>query len=708
MFGVSFATPVFLYGLAAIAIPIVIHLLFKARKQTVVFSSVQFILQSLVRKSSRIRFKELLLLLLRIAMFALVVLAFAKPSRGSAAIPRRWGSLNLVIVLDDSYSMAYDEDVTKRFELARRAALEEIQKLETGDRVGIVGLRAGRGVPVRLTPNFKAAAGAVRGMEVSSEPGRLADGIRRAEALLKDSQAAHKRIVMISDFQRASWIGLEPAVGELPKGIAVTAIPTRHGRSANLAVADVRASGWGWTQGRRLELTARVANYGGRPARDVSVSLHMEGREVQGCRLDVGAGEIAEARFSCRPEGAEAVGWVEIGESDQLPADYRYFFHFALNRPLRVLCVDDEVAEVAYFQESHYLRTALDPSTKRRRGPGLFAPDLADPASLEGKSLAGYRVVCLVNVSGVSGPQADRLEEYVRGGGGLLIFLGDKAERTIYNYHLYRQGEGLLPCRLGEVRKALPTEFWHFGQFDRAHYVFQPFLDVRSADLSGPRFESVVAAGEVSPEGAGVLAWMDDGEPAILEKKLGRGRVLLFMSAADATWTNLPKKKVYLPLMHRMVRYLAGAEKPDAGESVRVGEPVYFGEDEIGPSGVVVFKARDGRETRLKAMKESTDGRWKFTGTETPGIYTATVPRRGFVVNLDTRESDLTAVRESVIEGLVRKHGPAAPDTELARAAARLELGRTAEAAPGPWRILLVGALVLMLFELLLANRVGA
>ena len=213
MFGYSFLNSVFLLGLAAIAVPIIIHLLFKARRERVLFSSIQFILASVVRKSSRIKFKELLLLLVRVAMFALIALAFARPylERGLGSAFALAGRIDLVVILDDSYSAQYLETTgTMRFERARAAALEEIGRLRSGDRVALIRTSHGGDVLVKLTPNFDAAAGAVKTLKPSCEFCRFADAFKKAGAVLAESSGDHKYVFFVSDMQQVSFEGEAP------------------------------------------------------------------------------------------------------------------------------------------------------------------------------------------------------------------------------------------------------------------------------------------------------------------------------------------------------------------------------------------------------------------------------------------------------------------------------------------------------------------
>jgi len=733
LFALSFASPALLYGLAAVSVPIVIHLLFKARKQTIIFSSIRFVLESAVRKSSRIRFKELLLLLLRIAMFAAIVLAFTKPFRQSAA--ERAAALgaptDAVFVLDDSFSMAYDEAGTTRFAGAQKAALAEIHALRAGDRAALMRATPGHSVVVKLTPNFNTVARAVQEMKVSNRSSRFAEALGRAAAVLDESRAERRVIFFISDFQKCAWPGFRHALDDLPEEMVFRPMPVTRESRPNFAVLAVGTSRWGWVQGQPLQVVAKVANYSPSGRRDLSAWLNLDGRKVLERVFEIGPREIKEVQFnvgalaqrtagsSASPSVAhkrEVFGSVRISANDRLPIDDQCFFRLAATEPIRVLCVEETVSDVPYFQETYYLRTALDPSTENRPGPRLVAPKLVAVPELDKEELAAFQVIILANVSGLSEPQSQRLDQYVRWGGGLLVFLGDRTEPTIYNHRLYREGTGPLPACLGDVANTLEGEFWHIAKFDRSHFVFRPFLGRDSGDVSLPRFESVFSIDEVAPENAHSLADLDDGSPVLLEKQLGKGRVLLFASTCDAEWTNFPKKKVYLPFVHQMVRYLARREKPRRTEGTRVGEAVRLDADSLGAERALIVLGPDGKEIRISlptvgAGPASPTGVVSFKNTRQPGIYTVRSDdskerARHFAVHLDTVESDLAIAKREELEEIAK--GKKREERLLAKTAERVRIEREGEGERDLWRALFIGALALMLFELLVANRVGA
>jgi len=720
MFGYSFVNPVFLYGLAAVSLPILIHLLFKAKKQTVIFSSLRFILASTVRKSSRIKFKELLLLLLRVALFVLIALAFARPFLKNAAGKSLAlkGKVDLVLLLDDSYSLQYQKPNGKDlFEDVRSEALRIVKKLRRGDRVAVVRTTHGGETLVKLTPNFTYVQKIVGDMKASAGSSKYSGAIRQAVALLTSSRADHRRIYFISDFQNVSFDAneIELALKSLGGAVGIDVKDVGNKDAANLAVRDVRVPDWGWMPGQPLTLFVTIANYSKKDMTDVAFHVDVDGQKFGGKVFDYEAGQAREVAVThTYPERSALHAVVRLEGKDALPLDDAWHLHLKAGKPIRLLCVENSINAIKDFQETIYLRTALDPRTKVDEAPGYVLPQVVAAQNMTDEDLAGYEVVAVANVSGLTAQQVARLEKFVRSGGGLMLFLGDKVDYSIYNHLLFKPGlRGLLACRLKPSQKGTP--FWTIADADMEHYVLRPFASKNSGDITLPRFYQ--RFGVDMPRGPdaeklNVIARFDDGEPALIEHSFGRGKVLLFTSrcfttAWDVGWTDLPRRMVFVPLMHQMVRYLTGREVKQS-ETIQVGDAIRVKADDIDAERVVAVKRPDGK---VQELPVDDSGIATLRHADMPGIYTAwsgateEEPAKRFAVDLDTFESDLSSCSELQLRKL-QEFGKGSED-EIVTVSRRAELFRGSENDSGLWRWMLAVACALMVCELLLANSIS-
>ncbi|MBM4044117.1 MAG: VWA domain-containing protein [Planctomycetes bacterium] len=689
MLGCSFVNALFLFGLAAIAVPIIIHLLFKARRNQVEFSSIMFILASAVRKSSRFRLKELLLLLLRIAIFALITLAFARPflKQEVAGAFGRGIASDVVIVLDDSFSMGYVELGASRFDRARQSALDALKQLGAESRAALV--LATRPEPPVLTPDLSSVRGAVQATAVSQRRCNLLPVIDLATSALRRSGAQNRLALVISDFQLSA---LSRHDARPPDDIPIRAQSVGQSLAPNVAVLDAQLVEAAETD--RRTLLVKIAGFSGAAVPNGHLSLFLDGKKTAEKSFQIKSGEIREIEIGEMDKtDAPVAGLVELSPTDGLRLDDRFHFVIQERPATKVLCVENTVTDIPYLQATHYLRTALSPAM--RKGPSSpISGDLIAASDLLSADLATCDILVLADVAGLTEAQASRVESFVRSGGGLVLFLGPSVEVDIYNRW------PVMPCRLTAIRNSASegVDFWYMNEFAPRHLLFEPFQKPRSGDLRAPQFFHIFGCDVKDYKDTTVLASFDDGAPAILTRTSGQGKVMLFASTCDTAWTDLPKKMVYVPLMHQTVKFLVGVSQIQARVSSLVGESLTLRVAQ-GLGQPALLTDPGGKRHELRAS----EGKATFLQTDLSGIYRVTMPveqAQGpqlLAVNVDTRESDLTSMNANDILRLTGVQ----PQAENPLRAVSEQPG---DAEQRIWRWLLAVVLALMAAELVLAN----
>ena len=220
----SFLAPAFFLGLAALAVPILIHLIQRERKDVVHFPSLMFIRRIPYQSVQRRRIHNWLLLLLRAAAMLLLVAAFSRPffkqdpTKVSAAAS---GARDVVMLLDDSASMGYAD----RWDQARAAARKVLAGLGRGDQATLVLFGSGAEVRVKATPDLAQVDAAIQAAAVTSDATRYGPALRLAQTILGQSVLPRKEAVLISDFQKTGWERREEI--HLPEGATLTPISGR-------------------------------------------------------------------------------------------------------------------------------------------------------------------------------------------------------------------------------------------------------------------------------------------------------------------------------------------------------------------------------------------------------------------------------------------------------------------------------------------------
>src|SRR5687768_14555348 len=274
----SFLAPLFLAGLAALAVPIFVHLINRERKEITEFPSLMFIQRIPYRSVRRQKIRNWLLFVMRCLALLLLIAAFARPfferrfSRGAGALD---SAREIVVLLDRSYSMGYGE----RWDRATAAARETINGAGASDQVTLVSFAE---TPSALNQRG-ADQGSLRAALDAVKPGargtKYAPALKLASKILDESDLGRKEIVLITDFQKVGWDGHEDV--ELAPGTQLKPVDVSDESPSNVAVTTVELHRAMVAGRERVTVNARLTNTGDRPASGVSVALRLNDREIE-------------------------------------------------------------------------------------------------------------------------------------------------------------------------------------------------------------------------------------------------------------------------------------------------------------------------------------------------------------------------------------------------------------------------------------------
>lgn len=737
----TFLTPLFLVGALAAAIPLVIHLSRSRRTKKMRFSTTRFFTDQFLRSYRMSRLKELLLLLCRMALFALLAVALSRPLlMPKGQVPFLGGSRNVVLVLDNSASMGRVEDGSPIFEKARTAARTVLDGLRPGDTATIVlaGRRdAGPDVLIpQPTDNLDDVRQALADVGVAPLGTDLSGAVVRAEGLAKGGNASSKEVYVISDLQAAGWDESAEALGG--SDVMVTFVQVKPRKADNVAVTAVQYEAGRPLVGVPFDVKAYVGFVGDRA--DTTVRLVVDGTEVARRRVErPGRGTWAIARFHPTfMRGGWHSGYVEVTD-DAFPLDNRRYFAFPLIESVRVLAVNGAPSSVPEQDELMYLRAALSAAADEA-GHSPFQVDAVSPAELAARPLADlkkYPLVILANVESLPAPVVERLEEYADAGGRLLVTLGDKVRGPLFNESLAnpaRRHGGLSPGRLLTVQgePATGKTVASIGDVDTDHPALSVYADERAGNLGLVRFKAFWEVERAADAAVLMRARRDDGaaagSPLLLEKEYGRGRVVLFASTIDADWTNFPTRPSFLPWTHRLVAYLV----QEGGRP----QPFLTGQELTSPlpaeGTLPVTVTRPDGKPAFPVPAADDPARLVLTDTALAGVYSfarSDRPDRPALaaVNLPGDESNLIALDEALparfpeladepdpatrTRAGLRKLLPNHPEGLIQYTDDPAKVADVVGRVPGRmkvWDVLLVLVLLIALIEPWLANRITA
>jgi hypothetical protein len=703
----SFLTPLYIAGLAAIALPLVFHLIRRTPRGQTPFSSLMFLTPSPPRITRRSRLEHLLLLFLRGLALTLLALAFARPFFREAlqlGLDSHRGQ-RVAILVDASASM-------RRADLWRQAqqrAAAVLDDLKPTDRVALfafddqVRTLIDFDDPAEIDPRRRAALVQRRLAETAPTwaaadlGGALATVADRLDALDQGQKAETdigRRIVLVSDLKQGARLDALQAY-EWPANMELELQTITPKNPAN---AGLHPAGHGWQEedehrpsdadGKTESETSpvvqetqrvRVSNAADSTVEQFQVAwLDEQGRSIgQPTKVYVPPGQSRVISVPQPPSG-QPLRLVLQGDAH----DFDNTLHVApqARQELTVVYVGGDAAEDPQGSR-YYLERALLESP--RRSIRLLAPRPEEPLTLPGDAPPSLVVVA----GNLEESRQRELRNYLERGGRALFVLLEAPAPALAS---------LLGLSVLTVEEADAGDYALLGAIDFGHALFAPFADPRYSDFTKIHFWKHrrvnfggAAGADALPAAVQIVARFDNGDPALTEHALGRGRLYVLATSWRPVDSQLARSSKFVPL----VWSLLGANFGDVAAATYVHQPLPL-PPATGQAPVV--QKPDGTTAALPADADA------FHETDSPGVYT--LGEQKFVVQLDPAESNTAPRQAEELE----QFGVRLTGAQQRRAAAErqrhlrdVEL----EGRQKVWQWLLAAALVILIGETWLAGR---
>ncbi len=704
--GFDFASPAMLFGGLLFTVPLLIHLLNRRRYTVRAWAAMSFLLAAYKKRKRRLRFENILLLMVRCLIVILLAMAMARPfaTSGSALAAISQERRNVVLVLDNSYSMGYKSDFgisgsakdagdanQTCFERALSGAIDLIRRLDgsRGDTVSVIVMGEVIEFPVPLNSIPDEALVKMNGIKGPSP--RAADFPALAALLageVTEKAGGEIEVYIFTDMQarlfgvptagpKAGTSALIAKAIERGARIRFVDVSDAEGTRPNLSVTQIASLDPNISTVTPAMFDVTVSNYGEEDLEGVTGTFMLDGKPAEKRIFNVrGQGRTAvELMASFRESGFHILSFRL--ERDGLPIDNERFFAFQVRDTIDVLLVDGTFDYDPYKSATGLLGMMLNPARIGGGTDGGEKGTIFNPVTVDAKSFnAGrespglYDCVILADVEGLSAAGAGALFDYLSSGGRLVLFMGERVDPGAWNFRLFDdETVRILPARLDNVVGTDGSDgaasFFRLTAPGFDHPVLRLFDDPKLKVLLDVPVFRFMATGETA-EGADIVAWFSDalGErrPAIVESAVGSGRVMLFTTSADPSWTLIPESpKTFLPLIHETLHYLTAHDpgRYNLGLGGAIIRSVVEFPDRIalaGPGGEV--------RTVSEPVERKEFGRYLLPlghlPLDRPGAYTLNVDssvsgkrlRDCYTANVDPMEGDLNKADPSVLQGL--------------------------------------------------------
>jgi len=730
----TFLNPFVLFGLAAAAIPLVLHLLNIRKLRTIEFSTLTFLKELQKSKMRRVKIRQLLLLILRTLIVVFIVIAFSRPAlKGTLASLGTHAKTTAVIILDDTRSMSLRNERGSFLKQAQSSALSLTDMLKEGDDALFIRLsdlpRATIGEP---THDVQQLRDAIRRTEASDKHRTVEDALRLSSRLLQQSKNFNKEIYVFTDNQKTTVVNPRAAESAdrteklFDSNVRLFFIPLSDQPFENIGIEKVEIPPTLFQKGKPFTVRADVRNYGIAAVQNHLVNLFLDGARVMQKSVTIEGGRHSFVEFIATPQHAGFLsGRVEL-EEDTFDGDNDRYFTVNIPERVNVLLSSSDP------KSSTYVLLALTAHNEDEASTAIALTELS-PQQLTYSALVRADVVILSNVASLSPLQADQLNQFASQGGGIILIPGSLLNVDQYNALLLPK-LGLPPLMPVERQKT-PEAYRSFEKIDFGHPVFQGMFEAAASavkeknGVESPKvFTSIRFASEKEIR---AIISLSDGTPFLWERISNPSaggpvapRMLGFAVAANSEWSDFPVKGIFVPLLYQTILYAAsGGSLLIASPSAIVGERIdiplsQLRKRNIGSQQTISPTVRifdpEGKETLVQPNSVQPSGTASSAGisidnSSLPGVYSVTRGKDTLVqipVNVDPVESIAKRAASGEVMEMARRYGlegsavsivtnPESLSSVVLQSRFGVEL----------WKYFLIAALIAVLIEMAVARE---
>jgi hypothetical protein len=749
----TFAAPLFLLAVLAAAIPVALHMINRHRAKDLPFSTLRFLQLSVQKTRRRKRIHDIMLMILRAAVLFLIAVGLARPTLSGLSL--LWGGANsaAAVIIDNSASMGMIDRDRPRFDTAAAAALQILDELKDGDEAALF-LTGGPQFPElgKIFRSQEQIRQLLTQAKVSCQRADVVKQIQRARALLAESAAHYKQIYVITDMQNISWENWKDAArgaDDKTLKIPIIIIDCNRAPKPDAAVQGLELEAEAPVAGLPVKAEVEVLNTSSVSQQRV-VELYVDGNlESSSPELDLPPEARVKHVFNFTFKGGGLHrGEVRLAGEDGSKYDDRRFFALEVGQNIPVAVVKEKRHEIPYLDDAFYLENALSAG---QSGGWAIRTDTLLAADLPSQPLANYKVVFCLNLPVLDADAARRLRDYVVEGGNLVWIAGDNVDPEAYNRMNEQAGSQLLPAPLLDVRtpvkegghvsvdaeKGTGTEkaavsvtaavdnrdSWHINYLDGQYPPLGRLTEPASLYQSVLIYKNLRMAAAKQAE-ARVLARLDDGEPLLVLRKIEQGNALMLGTGVHTSWTNLPLRPIFLPLIARLTFELSGMEQ--SRRTALAGDPLVLKFEKARQPIAVEVQTPAGETMRLATSaieeKKSTksplpsgedrdDGQvFRYADTYEIGVYLIRPLEAGragpvaYSVNVDPQEFEPAKIEREELQNKFANTPLIFADNpdDLSATFAWLREGNSL------WGLFLTVVLVALVFETFVSNLLSA
>lgn len=549
----SFLSPFFLFAVAAVGLPVLIHLLNIRKPQRVRFSTLAFFRELQKTTIRRIRIKKLLLLALRALAIACLAMVLARPFMSSDAWSGGEGQSPalIAVLIDNSISMEQIGAEGPLLDQAKRIAQTIEGSSKDNDRF-ILQVSNGEELYPAVIGHSQ-FTNRLDELSISKGGTFMKERLQALQELLLDAPYQQKKIFLVTDGQRHV---LDEIPEQWPEELSVTMIKLDGASPQNSRVTEIQTRTNMISAGLPVILSVKVENLGNSPVTNQFVSMQFNDKPAGEYVLGMDAGSGSTVDFEVIPTADGANNGVVTIEGDEFTADNQYYFSVEVPESRNVLWVTDGRNVEAGMNYMGLILEAAAENNVQFRYQKAGAGILGDP------ELASFDAVILDGLSEVPAFAFSRLTDFVQRGNGLLFLPSEKGNISNYNDLLSQFNMGSFSGISGEYASFKPIA--KVSELEYDHPIFRGLFDKLEDEQVNVEQPDVFYYYRFSPSvsaGGFTLIRLNTGDPMVREKRFGSGKVMVSAIGDDPSWSNFALKSLYAPFFYQTIMYASSSEQ---------------------------------------------------------------------------------------------------------------------------------------------------
>lgn len=693
----TFLNPLVLFGLIAASIPIIIHLLNLRKLKVIEFSSLQFLKEMQKNKMRKIRIKQILLLILRTLAIIFLVLSFSRPTIRNINLAGLGSEVKntIILVIDDTPSMSVEDKQGSYISQAKKLAEKILESSEEGDEIYLIRFSDLNILKENFEPVSKnIAQREIENVEVKDISRTFVDVFLSVSKILDQTKNLSKEVYILTDFQKTN---LPEDLSNLPKldksfdaNTRIYVFKIGEKEAFNISIDSLQVLTKIFEMNKPVTITASLTNHSSENGVNVSSNLYFNDKKVAQKGIDIKSNSSGNFSFTGQiKEYGFNSGRLEIEDDDFLKDNFRYF-NFFVPEKIKVLMVSENPNDL--FFVNLVLSQTVDDNSEP-----VFSITQTSTQFFNSYKPENYDILIISSPEKIF--NLNPLKNFIQNGGRVVILPGINSSVISFSKAIESLGLNTINGVTGS--KDTKSSFTRFREIDFNHPIFSGiFSEKVQKKIESPKiFQSFNYKPTLN--GKEIIS-LENNYSFLAEEKIGNGVVLLFTSAIDLSWSELPLKPIFVPMINRIALY---ANSNNSNLDFLAGEEIQFKPFKR-ITGQFKIQTPDGKEIVYSSENFVTDfvNLGKF---ETAGNYKVFEDDKliGIIsINIDARESNLSKLEEKQLEKFAEVSFPASRLKILGSEKNPAEVISQERYGTELWKLFLILSIICLVLEMIIAR----